>query len=107
MPLYTYLNLTSGQHEVHMRTIAERDTMRGYERIFEACTPMPPPGGGPRLSLQARQVLAGYKQLEEKGQLRKTGAEASRIKDTWRDAEEKSEAAAEQAAARKEANQEN
>jgi hypothetical protein len=99
MPLYTYLNLTTGKHEVHMRPIAERDTLRGYERIFEPCIPMPPPGGGPRLSLQAQQVLDGYKRLEERGQLRKTRSEASEIKDTWNRDTEAAAAAEEKAEA--------
>lgn len=107
MPLYTYLNLTTGKQEVHMRTIAERDTLGGYERIFEPCVPMPPPGGGPRLSMQAQQVLAGYKKLEERGENRKSRSEASEIKEIWNSADEKSEAAAEKAEAEREANQEN
>jgi hypothetical protein len=93
MPLYTYLNLTTGKHEVHQRPIAERDTLRGCERLFEppSAVKVVNPSAGGRMTLQAQQVMDGYKRLEEKGQLRKSRGEASQIKDTWRDATEDSE----------------
>jgi len=83
MPLYTYLNLTTGKTEEIARTIAERDTLGGYERIFEApaAVKVINPSAG-ELSLQAKQVLAGYRSLEDKQQFRSQFS-ASKIKDAW------------------------
>lgn len=108
MPLYTYLNLTTGKHEEHMRTIAERDTLGGYERILEfpRAVKVVNPSAGGRLTVQAQQVLDGYKKLEERGENRKTRSEASAIKDLWRDDSEDRETAETTAAATQEANQE-
>lgn len=96
MPLYLYRNDETGKETVLMRTIAERDTVPGHTRIFEPCTPMPPPGSGPRLTEQARQVLEGYRQAEERGELRnKSRSEVSHIKDVWNSATETAIAAEE------------
>lgn len=84
MPLYTYIDQQTGEATVRMVPIAERDNQPGLRRVFEPCVPLPPPGGGPRLTLQAQQVLAGYQRLEERGRLRhKTRSEVSRIKAAW------------------------
>lgn len=103
MPLYTYLNLTTGAAEVHHRCIAERDTLRGYERLFEPPTAVKVvnPSDGGRLSLQAQQVMDGYKKLEARGELKKSRREASEIRDTWKDATEYHEAKADAAEAAK------
>lgn len=108
MPLYTYLNLTTGKQEVHMRTIAQRDTLGGYERIFEAprnlAAKICP---SDQLTVQARQVLDGYKKLENSGQLKKTRAEAGQIRDAWSGLTTKSAAAEEHEYVTKQADKEN
>lgn len=88
MPLYLYEHLETGYREHRMVPIAQRDAQPGWRRIFEPCKPLPPPGGGPRLSLQAQQVLDGYKRAEERGELTKSRAEADHIKEVWHSATE-------------------
>lgn len=85
MPNYTYRNLTTGARVELNRPIAERDQVPGHERIVEYPTAIKVmnPSGAP-LSMQAQQVLEGYKKLEERGQLRKTRRQAQNIKAAWK-----------------------
>jgi hypothetical protein len=99
MPLYRYRNEETGEETYMMRPIAERDTVPGHRRIFEPCTPMPPPGSGPRLTLQAQQVLDGYRKAEERGELRFSKFRADTVKRVWRDATEEAQAKADRAEA--------
>lgn len=81
MPLYTYENLKTGRRSVRMVPIARRDSVPGWKRLFEPCRPVPPVTDRP--TLQQQQVLAGYKQLEERGQLHTSRYKASEIKKIW------------------------
>jgi len=92
MPLYTYESLKTGRRTVKMVAIARRDQVPGWKRVFEPCRPVPPDTSRP--SLQAQQVLAGYKHLEETGQLRRSQYRPSQIKDVWNRPAPKEEKAA-------------
>jgi hypothetical protein len=86
MPLYTYRNQKTGATVELNQPIAERDSVPGHERIQEypsAVKVINPSAGGPQ-SLQVRQVLNGYKRLEDQGKLKKSRREADKIKDAWK-----------------------
>lgn len=85
MPLYTYENTETGQRIVLMQQIADRDTVPGHRRIFEAPKPLKSSAAAFRLPCQqAEQVLAGYRELEQRGELRHTKQQADEIKEAWR-----------------------
>lgn len=85
MPNYTYRNDKTGALVELMKPIEERDQVAGHTRLVDApggVKVINPSAGGPQ-SMQVRQVLDGYKRLEERGQLRKTRRQANNIKAAW------------------------
>lgn len=85
MPLYTYKNTETGETVEMHQPFDQRDQVPGHERIFEAprAVKVIHPSAGDPPSLQKRQVLDGYKQLEAEGKLHKTRREADHIKQAW------------------------
>jgi len=85
MPFYSYRDKQTGEVSRRMVTIAERDSFPHLERIYEPGTPLPRINAK-RPSLQAEQVLGGYKKLEETGELRGVSRKrAEKIKAVWRE----------------------
>jgi len=84
MPFYSYRDKRTGEVSRIMVSINERDSFPHLERIYEPGTPLPRLNSK-RPSLQADQVLGGYRKLEEKGELRLSRARANKIKDAWRE----------------------
>jgi len=82
MPFYSYRDKRTGEVQRIMATIAERDSFPHLERIYEPGTPLPRINSK-RPSLQAEQVLGGYRKLEEKGELRVSRRRANVIKAAW------------------------
>jgi len=88
MPSYTYRDRRTGELVVRNVPVAQRDALPDLERIFEPGMPCPRLGQK-RPSLQARQVLRGYEQLESRGELRGVSrARADHIKRVWAEAKD-------------------